>query len=574
MTDIDVSIATTQIDVAVTVPSNNVAVTMVGSNGATGATGATGSTGAVGATGSAGSNGTNGTNGTNGSDALATTNAADLTSGVLANARVQQSNVTQHEAALAVSTAQQTAIDAKVADAINNNITTIAPSQNAVFDALALKADDNAVVKLTGDQTIAGAKTFSDAATIQGLTVNSTGGTGFRLNSTVGATALISSALTSEPSELGFGFGGTRFWHMGRQADGLLSFVESGVAVRFSINTSGHLIPGANATQNFGSTTRYWLNTYTQRLFLNATADINGSVAGQLNVTGALGVGTSTVTGLFEVRGVSNGAIYLTDTVANEAQIVFSNTTGGTNPFTRVRSVRTNSPNAFDTALAFDTRLNGSVREVVRFDTTGNIGLGTSAPTHTLTLPSTATGITLYNTADQVTNFERLLASWGSNVLSIRTAFGGTGTGRNMIIGTSNVTLTMANAETANGTFQLIRNTNSPTTVHTALSGTATHSSGLFTGLSISNVINQSSTAGYTMLLINPTETTTGSGVKNLIDAQVGGATRFRVSNVGATFIANQSAPSTPTGGGVMYVEAGALKYIGSSGTITTIASA
>jgi hypothetical protein len=39
-----------------------------------------------------------------------------------------------------VSTAQQTAIDAKVADAINNGTTTIAPSQNAVFDALALKA--------------------------------------------------------------------------------------------------------------------------------------------------------------------------------------------------------------------------------------------------------------------------------------------------------------------------------------------------------------------------------------------------------------------------------------------------
>lgn len=38
-----------------------------------------------------------------------------------------------------VSTAQQTAIDAKVADAINNGTTTIAPSQNAVFDALALK---------------------------------------------------------------------------------------------------------------------------------------------------------------------------------------------------------------------------------------------------------------------------------------------------------------------------------------------------------------------------------------------------------------------------------------------------
>jgi len=40
-----------------------------------------------------------------------------------------------------VSTAQQTAIDAKVADAITDGVTTIAPSQNAVFDALALKSN-------------------------------------------------------------------------------------------------------------------------------------------------------------------------------------------------------------------------------------------------------------------------------------------------------------------------------------------------------------------------------------------------------------------------------------------------
>ena len=51
--------------------------------------------------------------------------------------------------------------DSKVADAINNGTTTIAPSQNAVFDALALKADDSAVVHDTGDETIAGIKTFS-----------------------------------------------------------------------------------------------------------------------------------------------------------------------------------------------------------------------------------------------------------------------------------------------------------------------------------------------------------------------------------------------------------------------------
>jgi len=43
----------------------------------------------------------------------------------------------------------------------------------------------------------------------------------------------------------------------------------------------------------------------------------------------------------------------------------------------------------------------------------------------------------------------------------------------------------------------------------------------------------------------------------------------------GSVFLKNvAAAPATPTGGGVMYVEAGALKYKGSSGTITTIAGA
>lgn len=39
-------------------------------------------------------------------------------------------------------------------------------------------------------------------------------------------------------------------------------------------------------------------------------------------------------------------------------------------------------------------------------------------------------------------------------------------------------------------------------------------------------------------------------------------------------FIANSSEPATPTGGGVLYVQAGALKYKGSSGTVTTLGAA
>jgi hypothetical protein len=46
-----------------------------------------------------------------------------------------------------------------------------------------------------------------------------------------------------------------------------------------------------------------------------------------------------------------------------------------------------------------------------------------------------------------------------------------------------------------------------------------------------------------------------------------GGANAFYIANTA-------SVPGTPTSGGVLYVESGALKYKGSSGTVTTIANA
>ena len=44
---------------------------------------------------------------------------------------------------------------------------------------------------------------------------------------------------------------------------------------------------------------------------------------------------------------------------------------------------------------------------------------------------------------------------------------------------------------------------------------------------------------------------------------------------IGNIYIGNTgSVPGTPSGGGVLYVQSGALKFKGSSGTITTIANA
>jgi len=64
----------------------------------------------------------------------------------------------------------QTIADAKVVQTITNGVTATAPSEDAVFDALALKANNNAVVHLTGTETITGIKSFLNGAIFSPLT--------------------------------------------------------------------------------------------------------------------------------------------------------------------------------------------------------------------------------------------------------------------------------------------------------------------------------------------------------------------------------------------------------------------
>ena len=69
------------------------------------------------------------------------------------------------------------------------------------------------------------------------------------------------------------------------------------------------------------------------------------------------------------------------------------------------------------------------------------------------------------------------------------------------------------------------------------VSGNFTGSSGDQTMMQINPTINQTSTAGYTGIKLNVTETATGSGTKNLLDLQVGGTSKASISNTGnATF--------------------------------------
>ena len=70
-----------------------------------------------------------------------------------------------------VSTAQTTAINAKVADSITDGVTTIAPSQNAVFDALALK---QSILGYTPYRSIQTSQTVHTGTTVETLIFTAT----------------------------------------------------------------------------------------------------------------------------------------------------------------------------------------------------------------------------------------------------------------------------------------------------------------------------------------------------------------------------------------------------------------
>lgn len=124
---------------------------------------------------------------------------------------------------------------------------------------------------------------------------------------------------------------------------------------------------------------------------------------------------------------------------------------------------------------------------------------GGSAGTFSSLVVQAAGTFDLYNTADQTTNYERLRADWSGNVGRILTQAGGTGVVRGMSLA----------------------------------SGTYAGTSGTTTALTVNPAINQSGTAGYTALDINPTETATGSGTKLLQRWAVGGTQVAFVQNNG-----------------------------------------
>jgi trimeric autotransporter adhesin len=176
--------------------------------------------------------------------------------------------------------------------------------------------------------------------------------------------------------------------------------------------------------------------------------------------------------------------------------------------------------------------------------TTDKIGIGTSAPTHTLSLGSTSTGVAEYNTTDQTTNFERVRHFWNANVYEINAEAGGTGAFRAMRFFTHNtIRLSSPAIGFGDGYSSSVANQK-----YINVFNGSTASSGISNFFNVVPTINQSATAGYRALMISPYEQTTGSGFRLLIDAGINSAANgagthspvFQVTNYGNAIISGR----------------------------------
>lgn len=172
------------------------------------------------------------------------------------------------------------------------------------------------------------------------------------------------------------------------------------------------------------------------------------------------------------------------------------------------------------TKLLADFQVGGTSK--TRIDNTGSHYLSNGA------------SIIDFNTTDETTNYERAMHYWNSNVYTIATQTGGSGSSRQLQITANNVSLTLRPGGASGvGLYQFNSGTSVSGGHGVRATGTFSANSSLNVAFSVEPTMNQSSTAGYTGLLVNVTETATGSGSKLLADFQVGGTSKFKISNTG-----------------------------------------
>lgn len=186
----------------------------------------------------------------------------------------------------------------------------------------------------------------------------------------------------------------------------------------------------------------------------------------------------------------------------------------------------------------------------------------------------------IYNTTDAgITNFERASLTWGSNIFNITSEAGGTGIVRSARLGTSGSNFFGANIiGSGSGNLELAAGSTSITNaVGIRSTFTSTAASGTPYHLQLAPTINQSGTAGYSIIRMDVTHTATGSGTKNLIELNVAGIPQFLINSAGDVVtntvdtVTSSSVNFTSSGGAVNFNNASSFRIPATgSPTITT----
>lgn len=169
--------------------------------------------------------------------------------------------------------------------------------------------------------------------------------------------------------------------------------------LNFIINSDGtskskQLAPFTNSTYTLGTSSLYWKETYTNRLYLNSTAYLDGSTAGALVANGKLTV-NSAVSWPFEVNNNSlNTNFLLKSTIAastsnrTRTQYQLQSGTGNASALDITAWFSDITPSAATSTFVFSAFETGSFYDVLRFDGRAatlangvNISVGTTSGT-------------------------------------------------------------------------------------------------------------------------------------------------------------------------------------------------
>lgn len=215
-------------------------------------------------------------------------------------------------------------------------------------------------------------------------------------------------------------------------------------------------------------------------------------------------------------------------------------------------------------------------------DTNHWLGIGTAVPTNSVTIASTGNGIALYNTSDQVTNYQKATIGFSAGVFQIAATTGTSATGIDTRIaaapnngsgGISNY-MNLSAMNLPRMSF-LWASTNSATGNWYDFTGTSNNTSGnpAMVLVAIRPTLTQTSTAGYTALLIQPTETTTGSGAKLLISAGTNASPGlFTVSNTGHLLMEGVTSTGATGTGSIVFATAPTITLASASTAVTQAA--